>query len=89
MNWKNLIWIIPLVLIIGFVLGANAVVYSYQIKEAHQFCDERQYKSFSHFERRSYEGEELLFLYCVRDDGLIAVGESFPVYNEVFQKVRN
>lgn len=73
-------------LFIGLIIGIALTVSTPTYQNLNDFCEDRQYKSFSHIERWVYEGEETLSIICQNKDGEYSFAESIPVYNEVFNR---
>lgn len=83
MNKKHLIWIVPIILIIGFIVGSVLTAKAINYGAVIQLCQERGYDSPVKFERWNFNDTEIFSIFCVNDDGEFAITETFPILNEV------
>ena len=88
---KNIIWtaLVIVALIIGVIIGFVLVATQSTYQSLNQFCKDRQYVSFSSAYIWTFNNTELLSIGCENKDGDYAIGESIPIYNEVFQKLNS
>lgn len=89
MNWKHLIWIIPLVLFIGSMVGSIIMANGINYGAVVQFCHERGHDTPAQFERWNFNGTEVFTIKCVNDEGFYTLTETFPILNEVHTGIQN
>lgn len=89
MKKKHLLWIVPLILVIGFILGSILSADTIGYGAVVQLCHERGYNTPAHFERWNFNDTEIFSIYCMNDEGEFAITETFPVLNDVHTGLSN